>query len=72
MANQSLVTSSLQYTLQTGMNEKNEPVFKKKTLPHVKPAATPDQLLQTAQALAGLSKFELIDVNRQDLQSINI
>ena len=71
MANQTLITSSLQYSVQAGLNDKNEPIFRKKTLPNVKPAATPDQLHQTALALAGLGKFPLADVTREDLQSIN-
>ncbi|WP_026692275.1 DUF1659 domain-containing protein [Peribacillus kribbensis] len=71
MANQTLVSSTLQYSVQTGLNDKNEPVLKKKTLPNVKPAATPDQLYQTASALAGLSRYPLADVSRGDLQSVN-
>ncbi|PLR75202.1 hypothetical protein CU633_22350 [Bacillus sp. V3-13] len=66
MAQAMLMESRLRLVFETGVNEKGEPVFKTKTYSNVKKEATPDQLHQTALALAGLCADPLSSVERSD------
>ncbi|MDQ0217329.1 DUF1659 domain-containing protein [Peribacillus cavernae] len=70
MANQSLYASTLRVTYETGLNEKGEPQLKRKAFSNVKTSATADQLLQTAQSMANLQQFIVVEIARQDTASI--
>jgi hypothetical protein len=70
MANQSLYASTLRVTFETGLNEKGEPMLKRKAFSNVKPSSTADQLFQSGQALATLQKHTLVEIARQDTASI--
>ncbi|PLR94111.1 DUF1659 domain-containing protein [Bacillus sp. T33-2] len=66
MAQAMLKDSSIRLLFETGMDEKGEPIFKGKTYNNVKKEATPDQVQQAAQALAGLCGYPLSVVERTD------
>ncbi|CAH0345821.1 DUF1659 domain-containing protein [Bacillus sp. CECT 9360] len=70
MATQSLYASTLRITFETGLNEKGEPMLKRKAFSNVKTSATADQLLQTAQSLANLQMHTLVEIARQDTANI--
>ena len=42
------------------------PIFKSKTFSHIKPDASPDALLSTAEAFASIQEFPLYNVERRD------
>ncbi|PLR79852.1 hypothetical protein CVD25_09620 [Bacillus canaveralius] len=66
MAQGLLMESRLRLVFESGLNEKGEPIFKTKTYNNIKKEATPDQLYQTALALAGLCADPLSTVERSD------
>lgn len=59
--------SQLRVRYETGINEKGEPIFKKKSYSNVLEAATADQLFAVAQSLASLSTYPLSGVERNNL-----
>jgi hypothetical protein len=46
------------------MDDEGKPVLKAKTFNNIQKSATPDQLLQAAQALIGLSNDTLSNIER--------
>ncbi|WP_409305164.1 DUF1659 domain-containing protein [Peribacillus sp. SCS-155] len=70
MASEALFDTVLRLTFDNGVNEKGEPVFKKKAFSNVKTQVNSDQLLMTAQAIAGLQTKPLTEVQRQDTKII--
>lgn len=70
MAQAMLIDSKIILRFETGMDDNGKPTFKNKTYPRVKKESTPEQLLQAANALAGLSEFYLSTVQRTDNHDI--
>lgn len=66
MANAMLKDSSIRLEFETGMNEKGEPIYKRKTYSFIRKEATADQIDQAAKALGGLSANSLNSVERND------
>lgn len=58
--------SKLQMVFETGLNGQGKPVLKSKTYSNIKQSATADQLFSVGQAIAGLSKYPLTEINRND------
>jgi hypothetical protein len=62
---QAVVTAlKLRLVFQVGMDDEGKPVLKAKTFNNIQKSATPDQLLQAAQALIGLSNDTLSNIER--------
>lgn len=70
MAQATLAASKLRLTFQTGVDANGKPVYKAKTFNNIKPAATTDQLFQTAQALSVLCNDPMNSVERNDSTDI--
>jgi len=54
MAMEALVKKSLVLAVEEGLNEKGEPIIKRYTYSNIKGAATPEKLVEAADALADL------------------
>ena len=72
MAQATLYASKLTLELETGVNEKGEPVFKNKVYNNVKTASTPDQLMLAASALAELCAYPVNSVIRTDEHDLTV
>ena len=59
MAQAVITTSKLRVVFQVGMDDDGKPLLKAKTFSNIQKSATPDQLLQAAQAIIGLSSDTL-------------
>ena len=70
MATTQLIETQLRLVLDDGVNEEGKPVYKNKNFNNINIAATPDQLLQAAQAIAGLQEKPLVTVERNDSSQI--
>lgn len=70
MAVQVLIDSQLRLVFDMGMDENGKTIFKNKNYNNVKTAATADQLLQTAQAIASLQTETLALVERNNSNQI--
>ncbi|TCN17593.1 DUF1659 domain-containing protein [Mesobacillus foraminis] len=66
MAQAMMKNSKITLVFETGMNEKAEAIFKAKSYANVRKEATADQLDQAASALAGLSAYPIVSVERTD------
>jgi hypothetical protein len=66
MAQAVLATSKLRLVFQVGMDDDGKPLLKAKTFSNIQKSATPDQLLQAAQAIIGLSSDDLNSIERVD------
>lgn len=64
MAQAVVTASKLRLVFQVGMDDEGKPVLKAKTFNNIQKSATPDQLLQAAQALIGLSNDTLSNIER--------
>ncbi|MFB3170251.1 DUF1659 domain-containing protein [Neobacillus sp. 179-C4.2 HS] len=64
MAQAVVTASKLRLVFQVGMDDEGKPVLKGKTFNNIQKSATPDQLLQAAQALIGLSNDTLSTIER--------
>jgi hypothetical protein len=64
MAQAVVTASKLRLVFQVGMDDEGKPVLKAKTFNNIQKSATPDQLLQAAQALIGLSNDTLSTIER--------
>jgi hypothetical protein len=64
MAQAVVTASKLRLVFQVGMDDEGKPVLKAKTFNNIQKSATPDQLLQAAQALIGLSTDTLSNIER--------
>lgn len=64
MAQAVVTASKLRLVFQVGMDDDGKPLFKAKTFSNIQKSATPDQLLQAAQALIGLSNDMLNNIER--------
>jgi hypothetical protein len=70
MANEVLLETQLRLVFDMGMGENGKQIFKSKNYNNVKTSATADQLLQAAQAIAGLQTEVLAFVERDDTNQI--
>ena len=70
MAQQVLIDSQLRLVFDMGMDENGKTIFKNKNYNNVKTSATADQLLQAAQAIAGLQTETLALVERNNSSQI--
>lgn len=66
MATLNPIHSNLRLVFINGLNEKGEPIFKRKSYNNVKTTADHDQVYQVAQALGSLSSLSLHMVERDD------
>ncbi|GLB60303.1 DUF1659 domain-containing protein [Cytobacillus sp. NCCP-133] len=66
MAQANIIDSKLRLVFETGLDELGKPVTKSKTYSSVKQSATADQLFTVGQAIATLSNFPLVALNRND------
>jgi hypothetical protein len=64
MAQAVVTASKLRLVFQVGMDDEGKPILKAKTLSNIQKSATPDQLLQAAQALISLSSDTLSNIER--------
>jgi len=70
MAQAIMSSSRLTIYYEIGMDGEGKPIYKMKSYPNVKEAATADQLYQVAQALASLSSYSLSSVKRNDVSDL--
>ncbi|MEH7179182.1 DUF1659 domain-containing protein [Neobacillus vireti] len=66
MAQAVIATSKLRLVFQVGMDDDGKPLLKAKTFSNIHKSATPDQMLQAAQAIIGLSGDTLRNIERID------
>jgi hypothetical protein len=66
MAQAVIATSKLRLLFQVGLDDEGKPVLKAKTFSNIQKSATPDQLLQAAQAIIGLSGDTISHIERID------
>jgi hypothetical protein len=66
MAQAILASSKLRLVFQVGLDIEGKPVLKAKTVTNIQKAATPDQLVRAAQAIAGLSSDTFSSMERVD------
>lgn len=60
------LNSRLQVRYQTGVNEKDEPIYRTRTLANVKSNSSDESLWTVATAIAGLQKHNVAEVRRID------
>ena len=72
MANQVILDSNLSLIYDMGMDINGKPIEKRKSYNNVKTAATPDQLLLVAQAIASLQTETLTLVERSDTHQLTV
>ncbi|PJN89579.1 DUF1659 domain-containing protein [Bacillus sp. mrc49] len=70
MANQIPVSSTLRVDFETGLNEKGNIIFKRKSFTNIKTEATADQLFSTAAAIASVQNYPMGEVTRVDTYSL--
>lgn len=71
MAVETLIDSQLSLVFDMGVDENGKAMTKRKNYTNVKTSATPDQMLQAAQAIASLQTETLAFVERNDTNQIN-
>ncbi|WP_026560951.1 DUF1659 domain-containing protein [Metabacillus halosaccharovorans] len=71
MASQVILDSQLSLVFDMGLDEDGKVILKRKNYNNVKTTATPDELLQVAQALASLQTETLSSIERNDSNQIN-
>ncbi|MFS0881791.1 hypothetical protein CHH83_25270 [Bacillus sp. 7586-K] len=71
MAVETLLETQLSLVFDMGVDENGKAKTKRKSYSNVKTSATPDQLLQAAQAIASLQSAPLLYVERNDSNQIN-
>lgn len=64
MAQAVVTASKLRLVFQVGMDDDGKPLLKAKTFNNIQKSATPEQLLQAAQALVALSNDTLSNIER--------
>jgi Protein of unknown function (DUF1659) len=72
MANQIILDSNLSLVYDMGIDSKGNPILKRKSYSNVKTSATPDQLLQVAQAIASLQTETLTLAERSDKHQLTV
>ncbi|PMC33737.1 hypothetical protein CJ195_26910 [Bacillus sp. UMB0899] len=72
MASQVIIDSQLSLVFDMGTDENGKDILKRKNYNNVKTTATPDELLQVAQALASLQTETLSVIERNDSNQITL
>ncbi|GIN86043.1 hypothetical protein J6TS2_24290 [Heyndrickxia sporothermodurans] len=70
MAEVLLKNASLRLVFDNGLDDKGKPVFKTKTFNNIRLSATPESLLQAANAIDSLTQKELFNVERNDQSDV--
>lgn len=70
MANQIMLSTTLRLDFETGLNEKGEIAFKRKSFSNIKAEALVDQLSVVAKAIASVQNYPLGEVTRVDTKAI--
>lgn len=70
MAMAQLVDTNFRLVYEIGVDDKGDPIFKRKTYNNVKPASTDDQIFDVAKAIASLSNLTLFTIERADQKEI--
>ncbi|WP_113930598.1 DUF1659 domain-containing protein [Bacillus sp. P14.5] len=71
MATSDLKSIKLRMVFDNGVDENGKPKYSNKTYANINYTSTPDEILQAAQALAGLSSRPLLLVEKNDSYDIN-
>ncbi|MGF2618082.1 DUF1659 domain-containing protein [Rossellomorea vietnamensis] len=71
MATSDLKSIKLRMVYDNGVDENGKPKYSNKTYANINYTSTPDEILQAAQALAGLSSRPLLLVEKNDSYDIN-
>ena len=58
--------STLRMAFQTGVNEKGDPVYRRRSMTNIKHNATDQNIYDVAEILADLQIYSLAEVNRAD------
>ncbi|PWW31389.1 uncharacterized protein DUF1659 [Cytobacillus oceanisediminis] len=66
MAQANIIDTKLRLVFETGLDLQGKPIHKSKTYSSVKQSATADQLFAVGQAVAALSNYPLVALNRND------
>lgn len=72
MATQVILDSQLSLIFDMGVDENGKAILKRKNYNNVKTTATPDELLQVAQAIASLQTETLSVIERNDSNQITL
>ncbi|MGN1402225.1 MAG: DUF1659 domain-containing protein [Bacillus sp. (in: firmicutes)] len=70
MANAVLISKQLRLSYQTGLDAEGFPVVKRKSFNNIDVAATSEQMLESAKAIAGLQDLPLLAVEQTDVQEL--
>ncbi|MBU5212363.1 MULTISPECIES: DUF1659 domain-containing protein [Heyndrickxia] len=70
MAQVLLKGSSLKLVFDNGLDDNGKPVYQSRTFNNVRLEATPDELLQAAQAIGSLSQKNLFSIERNDSSDV--
>ncbi|MGE7602391.1 DUF1659 domain-containing protein [Peribacillus sp. NPDC097675] len=70
MANQIKLSTTLRLDFETGLNEKGEIIFKRKSFSNIKSDALADQLSATSKAIASVQNYPMGEVTRVDTNAI--
>ncbi|MBM7644001.1 hypothetical protein JOD45_000192 [Scopulibacillus daqui] len=71
MVNSTLIDTTLVLSLDGGLNKEAKPVIKKKTFRNVKVKATDSQLYNVAKAIAPLTHYPLISIERHNIVNLS-
>ncbi|WP_421381736.1 DUF1659 domain-containing protein [Bacillus salacetis] len=71
MATSDLKSIKLRMIYDNGVDENGKPLSSSKTYSNINYASTPDEILQAAQAVAGLSSRPLMLIEKNDSYGIN-
>lgn len=66
MAQATFMETVVKMNFQTGMKENGESIYSSKSLRNIKDAATADEIMQVAEALASLVSYPLESVVKND------
>ncbi|WP_456273123.1 DUF1659 domain-containing protein [Bacillus sp. AK031] len=71
MATSDLTSIKLRMVYDNGVDENGKPQYSNKTYSNINYSSTPDEILQAAQSLAGLSEKPLVQIEKNDSYDIN-
>ncbi|AOH56375.1 hypothetical protein ABE28_018570 [Peribacillus muralis] len=70
MADQIPVSSTLRIDFETGLTEKGDIAFKRRSFTNIKTEATAEQLFSTAVAISSVQNYPMSEVTRVDTYSL--
>ncbi|WP_153126080.1 DUF1659 domain-containing protein [Peribacillus tepidiphilus] len=71
MATETLLSKVLRLTFDAGLDEKGEPILKRKSYSNMNISATSEQLYATAVAIASLQAYPILSVECQEMRKID-